>query len=149
VSFAWSYTTCVGSHVDGMGFINSSEIKLQSKSQRLDGPLKEWTPRQFHYLSVIIGSLLHIANFTRPDAAYAAGVLARWFSSNYEASSHVRAAKRAVGSILASYYSHCHHALTLEMGEGFSEEYISCLGSWLPPPRLKGCLIWRRYFNQT
>ena len=63
-------------------------------------------PPQFDYLSVI-GSLLHIVNFTRPDVAYAVGALAR-FSCNYDVS-HVKAVKRESCSIFISYDSYLHY----------------------------------------
>ena len=65
--------------------VNSSPLMIADPEAR--------PPPQFDYLSVI-GSLLHIVNFTRPDVAYAVGALAR-FSCNYDAS-HVKAVKRVV-----------------------------------------------------
>ena len=73
-------------------------------------------PPQFDYLSVI-GSLLHIVNFTRSDVAYAVGTLAR-FSCNYDAS-HVKAVKRVVQYL----YHTTHICITyFRDGDGFSQK---------------------------
>ena len=88
--------------------INSSPLMIADPEAR--------PPPQFDYLSVI-GSLLHIVNFTRPDVAYAVGALAR-FSCNYDAS-HVKAVKRVVQYL----YHTTHICITyFRDGDGFSQK---------------------------
>ncbi len=71
---------------------------------------------EFDYLS-IVGSLLHIVNFTRPDCAYAVSALAR-HSSNYDRS-HEKAVKRVVQYL----YHTSHLAITyFRDGNVFSSE---------------------------
>ena len=71
---------------------------------------------EFDYLS-IVGSLLHIVNFTRPDCAYAVSALAR-HSANYDRS-HEKAVKRVVQYL----YHTSHLAITyFRDGNVFSTE---------------------------
>ena len=62
---------------------------------------KRPSPLDFDYLSVI-GSLLHICNYTRPDLAFAVSCLAR-HSVNYD-KTYVDAVKRVV-----KYMFHTRH----------------------------------------
>ena len=57
--------------------MSATPLLLPNREERLPND-------EFDYLSVI-GSILHIVNYTRPDCAYAVGSLAR-FSSNYDSS---------------------------------------------------------------
>ena len=90
-----------------LGLHHSNPIKTPMSATPLLIPNRSERPpsEDFNYLSVI-GSLLHIVNYTRPDCAYAVGSLAR-FSSNYD-NSHLKAVKRVV-----SYLYHTRdHAIT-------------------------------------
>ena len=71
---------------------------------------------EFDYLS-IVGSLLHIVNFTRPDCAYAVSALAR-HSSNYD-----RSQDKAVKRVVQCLYHTSHLAITyFRDGNVFSSE---------------------------
>ena len=90
-----------------LGLHHSNPTKTPMSATPLPLPNRSKRPpsEDFNYLSVI-GSLLHIVNYTRPDCAFAVGSLAR-FSSNYD-NSHIKALK-----IVVSYLYHTRdHAIT-------------------------------------
>jgi hypothetical protein len=66
-----------------------------SPGSSLDGELEKspLLPEQNSYLS-IVGSLLHLSNFSRPDISFAVGQLCRFSSSPTQA--HLTAAKRVI-----------------------------------------------------